>query len=407
MSSPGQHRSGSITDQYENPYYLHSTDHAGLILVTDRLTTGSEFHSWRRSMRMALNVRNKLGFIDGTIPKPPDTHRDSGSWSRCNDMVATWLMNSVSKKIGQSLLFMSTAESIWKNLLARFKQDDAPRVFEIEQRLSTIQQGSMDISTYYTELVTLWEEYKNYIEIPVCTCGRCECNAALLWEKMQQRSRVMKFLMGLNEAYESTRRHILMLKPIPDIEDVFNMVTQDERQKTLKPSTRLDNVAFQNTGPVESPVVQSQDPNFYSGPADNAAYAAAYQGNRYPPKPICTHCGRTGHTVQKCFKLHGYPPGHRLHQRNPPARGQQSTPKPQSQFPQPPLANAVAAPTSGHSLDLNQFSTDQVQSLLTQLIAQTRVHDKQPSQQPSGTITEHGFMASTSTAGPYSGLDDW
>lgn len=83
----------------------------------------------------------------------------------------------------------------------------------------------MDISMYYTELVTLWEEYKNYVEITVCTCGRCECNAALLWEKMQQRSRVTKFLMGLNEAYESTRRHILMLKPIPDIEDVFNMVT--------------------------------------------------------------------------------------------------------------------------------------------------------------------------------------
>lgn len=64
---------------------------------------------------MALNVRNKLGFIDGTIPKPPSNPRDYGSWSRCNNMVATWLMNSVSKKLGQSLLFMSTAESTWKN----------------------------------------------------------------------------------------------------------------------------------------------------------------------------------------------------------------------------------------------------------------------------------------------------
>lgn len=100
-------------DQYDNPYYLHNSDHAGLILVSDRLSSGAEFHSWRRSVRMALNVRNKLGFIDGTISKPAETHRDFGSWSRCNDMVATWLMNSVSKKIGQSLLFISTAEGIW------------------------------------------------------------------------------------------------------------------------------------------------------------------------------------------------------------------------------------------------------------------------------------------------------
>ncbi|XP_013607478.1 PREDICTED: uncharacterized protein LOC106314084 [Brassica oleracea var. oleracea] len=323
---------------------------------------------------MALNVRNKLGFIDGTIPKSPLNHRDYGSWSRCNDMVATWLMNSVSKKIGQSLLFMSTAESIWRNLLARFKQDDAPRVYEIEQRLN-------------------------------CTCGRCECNAALLWEKMQQRSRVTKFLMGLNEAYESTRRHILMLKPIPDIEDVFNMVTQDERQKTLKPSTRMENVAFQHSSSTEMSHTGSMESGFYNGLSENAAYAAAFQGNCYPQKPVCTHCSRTGHTVQKCYKLHGYPPGHKLHQKPSTPRGQtQSNQKPNfpSQSPlqhsHPATANAVS--TTCPSLDLNQFTTDQVQSLLTQLIAQKRVNDKQPiSQQPSGTITEHGFMASTSTAG--------
>ena len=83
---------------------------------------------------------------------------------------------------------MSTAESIWNNLMSRFKKVDAPRVYEIEQRLIFIQQGYKDVSAYYTELITLWEEYKNYIKLPVCTCGKCEYNAALLWEKLQQRS---------------------------------------------------------------------------------------------------------------------------------------------------------------------------------------------------------------------------
>lgn len=124
---------------------------------------------------------------------------------------------------------MFTAESIWKNLLARFKQDDAPRVYEIEQRLGSIQQGSMDETTYYTELITLCKEYKNYVEIPVFTCGKFECNAAQSWESLQKRSLVTKFLMGLNESFESSRRQILMLKPLPNIEDVFNLITQDER----------------------------------------------------------------------------------------------------------------------------------------------------------------------------------
>ena len=74
--SPSRSSSSLPKDHYENPYYLHNSDHAGLILVTDRLSSGADFHSWRRSVRMALNVRNKLGFIDGTIPKPSSDHRE-------------------------------------------------------------------------------------------------------------------------------------------------------------------------------------------------------------------------------------------------------------------------------------------------------------------------------------------
>lgn len=58
--------------------------------------------------------------------------------------------------------------------MSRFKQDNAPHVFEIEQRIRSIQQGSLDVSSYYTELITLWEEYKNYVEFPLCTCGKCD-----------------------------------------------------------------------------------------------------------------------------------------------------------------------------------------------------------------------------------------
>ena len=118
-------------------------------------------------------------------------------------------------------------------------------MYEIEHQLSRLQKGSMDIRTYYTVLVTLWEEYKNYVEFPVCTCGRCECNATVLWESLQQRSHVTKFLMGLNEVYQPTRRHILMIKPIPSIEDVFNHLIQDERQKSMKPSSTRANAVFQ------------------------------------------------------------------------------------------------------------------------------------------------------------------
>ena len=84
------------------------------------------------------------------------------------------------------------------------------------------------------------------------------------------------------------------------------MVAQEKSQKNIKPSIRVG-MAFQNSSPSDIS---------YNIPQDNAAYAVAFQGNHFPPKPICNHCRRTGHTVQKCYNLHGYPPGHKLYQRS-------------------------------------------------------------------------------------------
>lgn len=58
-----------------------------------------------------------------------------------------------------------------------------------------------------------------------------------------------------------------MLKPLPNIEDVFNLITQDERQRVVKPSLKVDNVIFQAyglyvpstfTGYIDNPVLSAQ-----------------------------------------------------------------------------------------------------------------------------------------------------
>lgn len=96
--------------------------------------------------------------------------------------------------------------------------------------------------------------------------------------------------MGLNESYEATRRHIMMLKLIPSLEEVFNLVTQVERKKSIKPSTRVDNVVFQSS-------TSEPDQPQYSAPVENAAYDAMNNSYRSRPRPVCTHYGVAGHIV--------------------------------------------------------------------------------------------------------------
>ena len=44
---------------------------------------------------------------------------------------------------------------------------------------------------------------------------------------------------------------------------------------------------------------------------ESTALATKNSGSNFKGKdrPLCTHCGKLGHTMDKCYKLHGFPPG--------------------------------------------------------------------------------------------------
>lgn len=56
----------------DNPLHLPISDSPGMKLVSDPFD-GTGFSNWKRSMSTGLSARNKLGFVDGTLPKPDST----------------------------------------------------------------------------------------------------------------------------------------------------------------------------------------------------------------------------------------------------------------------------------------------------------------------------------------------
>lgn len=84
-------------------------------------------------MTLAMNSKNKLEFVNGTI-KPPSKETDPDgyeTWSRCNDMVYSWIMNTINPEIGDSVIYYPTAHEVWEDLSEWFSQGNAPRIFEI------------------------------------------------------------------------------------------------------------------------------------------------------------------------------------------------------------------------------------------------------------------------------------
>jgi len=63
-------------------------------------------------MRVALSIKNKLPLIDGTLAIPSDEDPYFAAWSRANNVVISWLYNSISKEIVTSILFTSTTKMV-------------------------------------------------------------------------------------------------------------------------------------------------------------------------------------------------------------------------------------------------------------------------------------------------------
>lgn len=228
-NSSGLLNDRSAIDDQLSPYYLHHSDNPGLVLVSKDLI-GDNYASWSRAMLIALSAKNKLGFINGSIPRPPDADSTMlNSWNRNNNVVISWILNSVSKSA--SVIFSDSAADIWQDLKDRFQQSNGPRILQLWRELINLLQNQNTVGIYFTKLKTLWEELSKFRL--TCTCGKCTCGGVKELKSYFQMEYIMTFLMGLNENFSSIRSQILLLDPLPPINKVFSLISQEEQQRNI------------------------------------------------------------------------------------------------------------------------------------------------------------------------------
>ncbi|XP_020235257.1 uncharacterized protein LOC109815075 [Cajanus cajan] len=94
-----------------NPLFLHHSNGPGLVL-TSQLIDNKNYTTWSHAMLVALSMKNKILFVDGSLPKLAADDPTYPAWIRGNNVVISWLYNSVSKDIITSILFADTAKEI-------------------------------------------------------------------------------------------------------------------------------------------------------------------------------------------------------------------------------------------------------------------------------------------------------
>ncbi|CAH9143418.1 unnamed protein product [Cuscuta epithymum] len=287
-----------------SPYYMHISENPGQILVNPLLNE-SNYHSWSRAMKMALLSKNKWNFVNGSIAIPSKNDPTYHSWERNNNMVASWLVRAVSPSIAQSILWIENAADIWTDLKERFSEGNAFRLSDIQDEISSLRQKGLSVTEYFTQLKLLWDEMMSIRPLPVCVCDpKCKCGAMTKIIQYAEDDKVMRFLKGLNQEYMNVKSQVLLIDPIPGMSKVYGMTVKLEHKLVSEESDIIHANSVGMSIPnseVKTNLINAVNGNFKKP-----------GGFGTGQKPKCTHCGKLGHTVDKCYHLHGFPPGYKF-----------------------------------------------------------------------------------------------
>ncbi|XP_070010455.1 uncharacterized protein [Nicotiana sylvestris] len=138
-------------------------------------------------------------------------------------------------------------------------------ILTIPQADSVLQktwQGNSSVSTYFTKMKSLWDELDALNTFSACVC-ECECGAKLKNSKAHQDERLLQFLMGLNDIFIGVKSNILLSLPYLPWDKLIHWFNENKGQKG------------------------SFDPRKNAG--------------------ICTYYKKPEHTIDKCYRIHGFP----------------------------------------------------------------------------------------------------
>ncbi|CAO2834773.1 unnamed protein product [Amaranthus hypochondriacus] len=296
----------SQMDPTQNPssiHFLHPSDHAGIKLVSTPFD-GTGYGDWKRSMMIGLIAKNKVCFVDGIAIKLASNTIDAKCWERCNSMVIGWLIVSLDRIIAKSVMYYNDAYEIWSDLEERFGKSSSAQLYSLQEELSNLNQtGSMSVADYFTRSKSLWDEIDHLDPLPVCTCNGYSCTLTKKILKNQQDQRLIHFLMRLDDQFDQARTNILMMKELPTAQGAYRILVQEERHKNISKTAAVSTESMAFVADKRKFYDHNQNRN--SDP--NLAYKRPKTGGIKKNNYYCDHCKMRGHSIQRCFKIHGYP----------------------------------------------------------------------------------------------------
>lgn len=202
--------------------------------------------------------------------------------------------------IPNSIVYIQSTRAIWLDLEVLFVQSNIPKLFHPGKEISHISQGTLSISAYFTKFRTLHDELECITAKQKCTCTLCTCVVNTNLTEFDQNLQLTQFLMGLNDSFTAIRGQNLMMKPLPSLNQSYGIMLQEDKQRETISSvtTNTENMAMEvkQYSSVKTPNKNLPTPN------RKGTYSSI----------VCDYCHMTGHVIERCYCIHGYPTWQKL-----------------------------------------------------------------------------------------------
>ncbi|XP_070049867.1 uncharacterized protein [Nicotiana tomentosiformis] len=123
---------------HTHPLFVHPSDTLSSVLIPVQLKESENYGLWWRSMKIALQAKRKLGFVDGKHTQalfPAALHEN---WKTCNTIVLSWIMNTVSPDLLSGIMYASNAQAVWEDLRERLDKVNRRRIYQLHREIATI-----------------------------------------------------------------------------------------------------------------------------------------------------------------------------------------------------------------------------------------------------------------------------
>ena len=114
--------------------------------------------------------------------------------------------------------------------------------------------------------------------------------------------------MGLNDSYSTVTSQILITEPLLTLNKAYSLILQEEKCRQIgQADLVIEPTALYANNANQKGFQGHQGWN----QGVNHGNQGGKNGNSRKERPFCTYCGLVGHVADKCYKLHGYPPGYK------------------------------------------------------------------------------------------------